>query len=326
MSQRRRRPNTITAVVYADQSSSLSEEAIDFDAAIRTFKRRCVVRNLTEDTLRYYDDMLLILVDCLAREDINRPIDVTRKHLEDAIIKRKTERKLTDSTLNTNIRGWRAFFNFLHDEGYIPENPAEGFKTIKAEKRVIETFTKPQLKALFNAPDRNTFTGYRDYVMMLTLFETGIRVAELEGAQIAGINWKDRLLKVYGKGRKERLVPFQDTLYRQLREYVSIRGLLDHDSLFVNIDNRPLKKRRIQEIISEYGEQANITGVRVSPHTFRHTFARNYIMNGGDVFSLQKILGHTSLEIVRTYVNLWGTDIVKQHRKFSPLERLHDDD
>ncbi|WP_430154200.1 tyrosine-type recombinase/integrase [Paenibacillus algorifonticola] len=98
--------------------------------------------------------------------------------------------------------------------------------------------------------------------------------------------------------------------------------MLDCDSLFVNIDNNTFKVRGIQQAIKLYGQDARIKGVHVSPHTFGHTFAKMYIMNGGDAFSLQKILGHTSLDIVRMYVNLFGTDISEKHDRHSPIENL----
>ncbi|MFD0588022.1 tyrosine-type recombinase/integrase [Paenibacillus sp. GCM10027627] len=153
---------------------------------------------------------------------------------------------------------------------------------IKSERRIIETFSKPQIKQLLETPNKQTFTGYRNFVIMLLLFDTGVRISECEGILIPNINWKEKRINVYGKGRKERFVPFQRTLERHLKEYISIRGLLDHDFLFINIDNSPIKKRTIREIISEIGVAAGVTGVRVSPHTFRHTMAKMYVMNGGD--------------------------------------------
>ncbi len=181
------------------------------------------------------------------------------------------------------------------------------------------------LKALLAAPDRSKFTGYRDYFLMLLLYETGVRISEAEGITVPNINWRERKIKVYGKGRKERYVPFQKTLELHLRQYLEIRGLLDHDFLFVIIDNTPMKVRTMQENIQAYGVAAGIKGVRVSPHTFRHTMAKAYIMNGGDPLSLQIILGHATLDMVRNYVNLFSSDISQKHERHSPLETLEDE-
>ncbi|MGE7271423.1 tyrosine-type recombinase/integrase [Brevibacillus panacihumi] len=321
MAQRRtRRPNTIKSFVV-DGESHYAAEALDYDAAREAFLRNCRVKNLSDQSLRYYREGLKSLYEGLRDLNVDKPLDVTPDIIDDLIIAKKDE-GLSDAYVNSLLRGWRVFFRFLHEDGYLPSNPTEKTRLIKAERRIVQTFSREQVRALLAVPDRTTFTGYRNYVLMLTLLETGIRVAEAEALKVTDIRWRDRVMVVYGKGRKERLVPFQKTLEKHLKEYVAIRGPLDHDYVFVNIDNGPQKKRAMQDEINKIGREAGLKGVRVSPHTFRHTFAKIYIMNGGDVFSLQKILGHTTLQMVQTYVSLFGTDIAAQHRKFSPLESL----
>ena len=321
--QRKRRRNIISA---AGGGTELLPESTDFDAAEASFLRYCRIKNLAAGSITYYRDVLRELRRLLRQQGVDEPIEpvkVTREIFENCLLA-KRDSGVKDVTVEKYFRGWRAFFNWMHEQGYIVENPARGVR-IKSEQRIIETFTQGQIRKLLNAPDRNTFTGYRDYVIMLTLLETGVRISELVGIELHDIRWKDRMIRIYGKGRKERLVPFQTTLDRHLRQYAEIRGPLENDYLFVNIDNSPIKVRSVQQNITMYGERADIKNVRVSPHTFRHTFAKFYIMNGGDPFSLQKILGHTSLEIVRMYVNLFSVDVANQHRKYSPLERLGDD-
>lgn len=326
--ERKRRVN----LAAAGRNTSAIEyppESTDFEAARQSFFRYCRIRNLSGETLNFYRDTTKELVRQLNGLGVDRPLDTTKEHLLSAIetkqnekIKRGRAETPADATINKLIRGWRSFFNWMHTEGFIEENPVKGIGTIKSERRIIETFSNAQIKALLDTPNRSTFTGFRDYVIMLLLLDTGIRISELTGIEMHDIDWKDRTIVVYGKGRKERIVPFSKILEKQLRLYLEIRGILDHDSVFVNIDNNPFQVRGIQQAIQIYGREARIKGVRVSPHTFRHTFAKMYIMNGGDSFSLQQILGHTSLEIVRMYVNLFGTDVSAQHAKFSPLERL----
>ncbi|WP_082926845.1 tyrosine-type recombinase/integrase [Paenibacillus tuaregi] len=326
--ERKRRVN-LAAAGRKSSTVELPLESADFDCAVYSFLRYCRIRNLSGNTVDFYRDVLKELEKQLASQDVTRPIDITKDNVLNAMDKKRNEKikrgraeTPSDATMNKLIRGWRAFFNWLHTEGFIDPNPFNGIGVIKSERRVIETFSNAQVKALLDAPNRSTFTGYRDYVIMLTLLDTGIRISELASLRVTDINWGDRTFKVYGKGRKERIVPFSRALEKHLREYVEIRGTVDTDCLFVNIDNGPFKVRGIQQAIQLYGRDARIKGVRVSPHTFRHTFAKMYIMNGGDSFSLQKILGHTSLEIVKMYVNLFSTDVAKQHAKFSPLERL----
>lgn len=321
--RRTRRPNIIKAEVAADGESSYPIEALDYGAAVETFLRDCRVKNLSRPTITYYSNTLTELVKFLQKVGVERPLDITEENFKSCILA-KQESGVLDSTVNTNLKGWRTFLRHMHEEGYLPVNAAENVRLLKTERHIIPTFTREQIKLLLSQPDLSTFTGYRDYVFLLTLLETGIRISEIEGVKVSDIFWKERVIKVLGKGRKERFVPFQLKLEKELKKYVSYRGLLDHDVLFVNIDNSPMKKRTMQQNMQRYGIAAQIRGVRVSPHTMRHTFAKLYIMNGGDAFTLQKILGHTTLEMAQTYVSIFGTDIAAQHRKFSPLERLDD--
>ncbi|MCU6709797.1 tyrosine-type recombinase/integrase [Paenibacillus sp. J5C_2022] len=316
----KRRKNTIAGHGYG--ASKRPPESEDFDIAVNTFIRNCKIRNLSESTISYYRVILKVLREHVTKSGIDRPSDVTAEHIHEFSIERR-ESGSPDTTVNMYNRGWRAFFNFMAAEGYVEENPYDHVAKMKSESKIIQTFSKPQIKTLLSAPDKTKFTGYRDYVLMLLLLETGIRISEAEGIVIPNINWRERRIKVYGKGRKERYVPFQQTLDKHLRQYLEIRGLLDHDFLFVNIDNTPAKVRTMQENIQAYGAAAGLKGVRVSPHTFRHTMAKMYVMNGGDPLSLQIILGHTSLEMVRNYVKLFSQDVAAKHAKHSPLESLY---
>jgi integrase/recombinase XerD len=125
-----------------------------------------------------------------------------------------------------------------------------------------------------------------------------------------------------GKGGRARRVPFQQTCAKIIRRYLDIRGKLETDALFVNMNNEQISTRALQEKMQAYGLAANISGVRVSPHTFRHTMAKLYILNGGDPFTLQRILGHATLDMVDYYVELFSSDIKQQHKKFRPVENM----
>jgi integrase/recombinase XerD len=299
-------------------------EATDFTSAIETFLLHCRIKNLSKFTVKYYVNTLKELVKFLEIVGVARPIDMTEAKINECILA-KLDSGVLDSTVNTNLKGWRTFIRFLHEKSYITTNPVQNVVLLKTTRHIIPSFSKTQIKQLFAAPDKSMFTGFRDYVIMMLMIETGARVSEVESLQTTDANFSEGKLKVMGKGRKERYVPFQATLAKELKRYMNMRGLLGHGSLFVNIDNTPLKKRTIQENIQTYGLVARLDGVRCSPHTFRHTFAKLYIMNGGDAFSLQQMLGHTTVEMVQTYVSLFGADISRQHRKFSPLENLNED-
>jgi integrase/recombinase XerD len=295
-----------------------------FEQALHLFLRDARIRNLSEATLKYYNNELSNVQKMLIRQGVDtRPETITKDIIEEHIILHMMDNGKKETTINATLRAVRSLFNFLYNESFILRNPAKDLQLVKQKRTVVETFNHDQLRLLFRQPDLSTFTGLRDHTIMSLFLETGIRVKELVNIQVNDIKWTDNVIRIaQPKGSKERHVPFQSTMRRELRNYLQVRGQLEHDYLFVNIDNEPMTTRAVQERIKKYGRMAGIKGVRCSPHTFRHTFAKMSVQNGADVFSLQYVLGHTTLDMVRQYVNLYSSEVYEQHRKFSPLEKL----
>jgi integrase/recombinase XerD len=161
---------------------------------------------------------------------------------------------------------------------------------------------------------------------VLIFLDTGIRVSELADLTLENVNLDHMQLKVYGKGSKERTVPIgvrvQRAIWKYLQQYRPDPASPRFTTLFLTKDGKPVTKGRIETQIKRYEERAGITGVRCSPHTFRHTFATSYLRNGGNVFSLQRILGHSSLETTMVYINLAQTDVQDAHRRYSPADNI----
>lgn len=318
-----RRKNKLVAEEHVGPPK-VSVECEDFDTCVHMFLRDARIRNLSAHTLRYYRNELTALRGILEAQDVStRPDRITLEVIRQNVILYMMEtlgRK--ETSINTRLRAIRAFFNYLHNEGMLEDNPGADLKLIKAKKEVVETFSRDQVRDILRQPNQATFTGFRDYTLLLLLLETGVRAREITEISVKDIRWEDGQILINGKGYKERLVPIQATMRNQMKKYVSIRGDVPNDALFVTIDNTPITVRQIQNRISKYGRMANIKNVRCSPHTFRHTFAKMSVQNGADVFALQKVLGHTSLEMVRNYVNLFSSDVMEAHKRFSPLEKL----
>jgi integrase/recombinase XerD len=233
---------------------------------------------------------------------------------------------LTGHTINCYLRAVRAFWSWLEAEEFIETNPFDRVTIPKAPKKVIMPFSEEQVRALLNTIDTKSAIGFRDWTIILTLLDTGIRVSELTDLKLDDVNLMQRCLKVRGKGNKERVVPIGISVQRAIAKYITkyrtnpIYPL--SDNLFLNRDGMPLTPNRIQSIIETYANRAGITGVRASPHTFRHTFAITYLRNGGDVFTLQRILGHETLDMVRNYVCLAQYDLQEAHLRCSPVDNL----
>ena len=141
------------------------------------------------------------------------------------------------------------------------------------------------------------------------------------------VNLTEGYIKIrHAKGGRERLVPIGSLVQKSLWKYINgcrPKPLTQKVTrLFLSNHGMPLTRSGIQQMIRRYGKRANIDGVRCSPHTFRHSFSKHYLLNGGDIFSLQRILGHSSLASVRNYLNLFAVDIKRQHQRFSPVDNL----
>ena len=234
--------------------------------------------------------------------------------------------KLSGHTINGYMRALQSFWAWLVREDLVDDNPFERIKIPKAPKKVIPVFTGEQLSRLFSVIDVTSECGQRDYTIIVTLLDTGIRCSELTGLGLVDVNLESRLIKVWGKGSKERLVligvKVQKAMWKYLSRHRPEPAMPRYDQIFLTRDGRPLTKDRLEKIIEHYGIKAGITGVRLSPHTFRHTMAVTFLRNGGDIFSLQLILGHSQLEVLRGYVNLALSDISMAHCRNSPADNL----
>jgi len=239
---------------------------------------------------------------------------------------RPQERELSSHTINCYLRSIRAFWSWLVAEEIIRDNPFPKVKLPKPIKKVIPTFSETQILQLVSVIDTSTLEGYRNYAIILTLLDTALRVSELIGVKMDSLWLDDGLLKVMGKGGKERHIPIgtevQRILWRYINRYRPQPLNPNFDFLFLTKDGRKLTKGRIEIMMLGYGEKAGIKGVRVSPHTLRHTAAVNFLRNGGDVFSLQRLLGHSSLEMTRHYCELADVDVKKAHLTASPVDNL----
>ncbi|OZQ66539.1 tyrosine-type recombinase/integrase [Paenibacillus odorifer] len=297
------------------------KEKLEMYSAINMFITSRKIKNLTENTTASYNQALTKFSDFLEGNGIEKIKDIIVEDIQEFIQTRMDEGN-SAPTINKYIRSLRAFFNFLCSTGYLTENPIESVEKLSEEKRVLRTLSRDQVMALLDVPTRSTPVGYRNYVFLLLILDTGLRLEEAISIGTEDVYWQERVIKVFGKGRKERFVPFSDLLAVHMREYLELRGESDTSIFFLNIDGQPLRRRTIQEDISDYGKIAGIKGVRVSCHTMRYTFARNYVLNGGDVVSLMRIMGHKSLHMAQLYTEMFQADISKQHDKFSPVSSI----
>ena len=305
------------------------------------FHLYCLAEGKARKTVRWYIPKLVYLKEYL--EDNGLPTDVSRitiNHLREFVVHLQTEvtvgqnnsyqpatdKPLSPLTVDGYVPMFRLFLNWVESEGYIESNPARLLRAPKTPAKIMETFSGDQIQRLLAAVDIKQTNGFRDLCMMLLFLDTGIRLTELINLEIPDVDLERGEIKIRGKGGKERMVPIGGKVQRALWKYVhKYRPEPAHPNvknLFLSIQGYGLSGSRVYHMIRDRGEKAGLQGVRCSPHTFRHTFAKNFLLNGGDLFTLQKILGHRSLDVVRLYVNLASEDVKVQHRKYSPVDMM----
>lgn len=289
------------------------------------------------DTIDWYETSLHLFLEYLPSQSIQPilsgvDVDTVRTYIlnlqkrqryADHPIAKNRDRLLSPVTIQCYIRAIKAFFNWLYREGYTDANRLERLKVPKAPKRLMEPLTESEIGLILSCIDSQTDWGARDSTILLVFLDTGLRLSELVTMTTRDLHLEEGYVKVMGKGQKERVVPFGSAAQRALLKYVyhfRPEPLRD-ERVFLNLDGTPISGNAIQLMIQRLRKASGIA--RLHPHLLRHTFAVNYLMNGGDVFTLQQILGHTTLEMVRHYVNLANVHVMTQHQRFSPVDRMN---
>lgn len=294
---------------------------VTFSRASEAFRLRCRAQNLSPLTCGWYAQILELFGRFLEAQEVSLVREVTpdliRLYLDEL------RSRNSSGTIARTYGALRCFFGFLSRERLIPQNPFMLVEKPRMERKLVQPLSLDQARLLLSAPNQKRFIGQRIWTMMVLILDSGLRLAEVISLRTDRINFEGNVLRVIGKGNKEREVPFGATSKQALWNYVLRRGdIPGQDLLFVNQYGERLCRRWVDRAFKRLGEKVCIKGVRVSPHTLRHTFATQYIMNGGDAFSLQQILGHSTLEMVKVYVGLANRDVALLHQRFSPIERM----
>lgn len=230
---------------------------------------------------------------------------------------------LSPHSIASYIRSIRSFWSWLKREEFIDKNPFENVRPPKAPRKIVNTLSPKQVTQLLNAISHKDGAGYRDRAIVITLYGTGLRVGELLGLRLDDINFDTGQIRVMGKGRRERFVYMSATVHKVLFKYLwHWRPKVPAEHLLVHDSGRPLSRFYVEHRLQAYGRKAGISGARCTPHTLRHTFAVEYLRGGADTFTLQRILGHSTLEMTRHYAEVSDGDVEIKQKMFSPAERL----
>lgn len=286
------------------------------------FLANASAKNLAVRSIEWYERHTAGLRDWCNARGIDAVVQLGASHLDDYLLSLRAC-GAADHTVRGAAQVAKTLARFGYRRGYLPEEITRDFSLPKVAQTIIVTFTDEQLHALLDAPDQRRWVGVRDRAILVLLLDTLARISEISGLNLADVDLEGRSIRVMGKGRKQRDLPCGQIAAQALRRYA--RSVGDHrptDPFFISRNGRRLGREGVAAAMRTYARRAKIDGVRCSPHTLRHTGAKRFILSGGDVFTLQRLLGHTSLAMVRRYVELANADVRVQHERFSPADTL----
>ncbi|MCD6205375.1 MAG: site-specific tyrosine recombinase XerD [Candidatus Marinimicrobia bacterium] len=281
-----------------------------------------IERNLSGNTLEAYRNDLNRYCQFLQDEGVKRPDQIDISIIQ-KFINTLADLGLVASSLSRNFSSIRSFHKFLVGENLVRENPAEMLQSPRLPARLPKILELSEIDAIMAAIDINTNKGIRDRAIIETLYSTGVRVSELTSLEMSHVYFRHNVIRVFGKGSKERIVPFGERAKSYLKNYITAvrsllrRGTKSGDILFLNMRGTPLSRMGVWKIIQQYVKLADIRK-QVSPHVFRHSFATHLLEGGANLRAVQEMLGHSDISTTQIYTHLDREYLIEQHRTFHP--------
>lgn len=291
---------------------------LSVESAYELFIRKCRVKNLSEATITSYNNKVIPFVEFCNGGEISAVTVDTVDAFTDML---KKEHNVNDVSVVSYLRSVRAFLYYCMDCNYITS-----FKIHlpKCNKEIKEIYTDEQLERLLSKPDTNncSFTEYKTWVFENYLIATGNRLSTALNVRIKDIDFDNAIIILRKtKNRKQQIIPLSATLADILQEYLVVRGGQPDDYLFCNNYGEQASNRTWQTLVYRYNvkRDVNVTSI----HAFRHSFARLWILNHGDIMRLKTILGHSNISVTNEYLQMFGQDLQMDFEKFNPLDNMN---
>jgi tyrosine recombinase XerC len=272
-------------------------------------------KNFSSQTLRAYRNDLNQYLSFIRDEGCKSLENVTRLIFRTFLAYLKKQ-EYSKTTVARKVVSIRSFYKYLCKEGFLECSPAENVRTPKQDRKLPGFMSISEIETLLDIPDSTSLPGLRDRAIMETLYSTGIRVSELASLNVADINYNNGLIKVRGKGKKERIVPVGNHALQSIRSYLDKRNS-DSRALFLNNRNGRLTDRSVARMLEKHIKKAGMNP-GISPHTFRHSFATHLLDRGADLRSVQELLGHANLSTTQIYTHITTERLKEVYNKAHP--------
>lgn len=298
----------------------MRESALSFEEGCELYLNNCRERNLRQGTINHYRQSYVQFYKFFDRD---MPVkDISEDDYKAYILHLRSYID-NDRSINSYLRDFITTMHFLMNEGYVEFFP---MKSIKVDDAPVETYTDDELRVLLKKPNlrKCTFAEYRNWVITNLFFSTGIRQRSSLYLKVKDIDFDNQLLHVnVTKNRKPLIVPLSTTMTQILKEYLTHRQHKNDDEyLFCTSYGSQMTKGNLYHNLYEYNKARGVE--RTGIHRYRHTFAKQWILNGGNVVSLSKILGHSSLDITQNYLNILVSDVGKEVESLNLIDKFSD--
>lgn len=279
-------------------------------------------KNLSENTISSYRNDLTSLLNFLESEKI-RDLSLVNHKILNFFFTQLQEVGLSRTSAARYYSSIKGFFNYLFSNKYIEANPVEKVSPPKLSKNLPSVLTANEMDKILSMPVSDEKLGLRDKAVLEVLYACGLRVSELIELKISNLFFDEEIIRVFGKGSKERLVPIGSSAVRWTKEYLTkSRPLLEKKMksegiVFLNNRGTKLSRMGIWKVVNRYTKEAEIDK-EVHPHTFRHSFATHLLEGGADLRAVQEMLGHSDISTTQIYTHI-DRDYIKQvHKDFHP--------
>ena len=284
------------------------------DSNLRSFLNYLLVdKGLSNNTVKAYEADISSLFQWLDTEDLKYN-NLQENHINQ-YISFLFQRKMRSSSVNRKISSIKSFYIFLVKRNFVKNSPLNDLVTPKQEKYLPESMSEAEVDKLLNSPDVSNKIENRDKAMIEMLYATGMRISELVNLKITDVDMKRCVVKVFGKGSKERLVPFGETALDSLRSYLNEREQSSSKEIFLSNRGKKMTRVAFWQRVKIYLIRENLKN-SISPHTLRHAFATHLLNRGADLRSVQLLLGHSDLSTTQIYTHIAKqrlSDVLKKH-------------
>ena len=284
------------------------------DSNLRSFLNYLLVdKGLSNNTVKAYEADISSFFQWLDNEDLKYK-NLQEDHINQ-YISFLFQRKMRSSSVNRKISSIKSFYIFLVKRNFLKNSPLNDLVTPKQEKYLPESMSEAEVDKLLNSPDVSNKIENRDKAMIEMLYATGMRISELVNLKITDVDMKRCVVKVFGKGSKERLVPFGETALDSLKSYLNNRERSSSKEIFLSNRGKKMTRVAFWQRVKVYLIRENLKN-SISPHTLRHAFATHLLNRGADLRSVQLLLGHSDLSTTQIYTHIAKqrlSDVLKKH-------------